>query len=596
MHRLWLLLYGLIVALSGLTVASVRAEVTLSEGIDHQVARLGEPFSFDIPDAAFAGAVDHYQVEVLRRDLSGEVPSLLNDFWWQRGLGHHWLSFSDSNLHGTPRDYEDLQTLQLLVRAIGEDGSQAQASFLLVTVDGEGALQAPASRLAECAYVIADGARGYIDAAELGLEPGDSLCLPGGVVTGGLTLKNLQGTRARPIYVLNVGGPAATRAQGLAYTLQVNSSNHFKLLGVGSAENPYGWRIGGDKGPAVQIKFCYQDIEVAWLEIGHSSFAGLSIKNDGEQRPDGDMFDVRVHDLYIHHTGTRLDTLDAPHAGEGMYSGIGSWSEGTHSIHRLRVHHLIGHDIAWDALQIKNNDDRDALIERNFFRRYGLGGAGNTGAHDEGLFAGEGSTGVYRYNWIEDAFGPSANGIQFYGAGESLFHHNVIVNLAPGSGGRFPVYGARDGYLPGAGNQRVSFLHNTFVGFGGQGDSRELVRVFTDIGELHTRNNLFVESQGDRIGGDAGGNVIAQDRGIFHDAALRDLRPASGSPALAGGVVQLPVSHDILGHPLPGDEVTSGAFQEPAGIFRDRFQCPLPCGPVGGHDAHYYAPSRSGGH
>lgn len=572
MRRIWLHLFGLVFVLSGLTVTSVRAEVKVSAGIDHQVARLGEPFSFDIPDAAFTGAVDHYQVEVLRRDLSGEVPPLLNDFWWQRGLSHHWLKFSGSNFYGTPDDYEDLQTLQLLVSAFGEDGSQAQASFLLVTVDGEGPLQAPATHLEDCAYIFDDGERGHIDAAELGLEPGDSLCLPGGVVTDGLTLENLQGTRARPIYVLNVGEPATTRAEGLSYTLQVSYSNHFKLLGVGSADNPYGWRIGGDTGPAVQIKFCYQDIEVAWLEIGNSGFAGVSIKNDGEQRPDGDMSDVRVHDLYIHHTGTKLETLEVPRSGEGMYSGIGSWSEGTHSIHRLRVHHLIGHDIAWDALQIKNNDDRDAVIERNFFRRYGLGDAGNTGAHDEGLFAGEGSTGVYRYNWIEDGFGPSGNGIQFYGAGESLFHHNVIVNLAPGSSGRFPVYGARDGYLPDAENQRVSFLHNTFVGFSGQGNSDELVRVFTDIGELHTQNNLFVESQGDRVGGDAGGNVIAQNRSIFRDPASRDLRPALDSPALASGVVQSRVSRDILGHLLPAVGITSGAFQDLGIIFRDGFE------------------------
>lgn len=537
-------------------------EVTLARAIPHQVARLGEPFSFAVPEGTFAGAPSTLDARVLRRDPTGEVPAVLNDFFWQRELSHHWLSFDGVTFSGTPSTYDDLQTLSIEVIARGAGGSEASTAFLLVVVDGPGELAAPASTEAECAHVLGDGDSGNVDGAALGIEPGDSICVRGGETTGALSFLNLEGTAARPIYIVNVGGQARTRGVGHSYTVKVTESNHFRILGAGTPDQPYGWAISGDTGPGIQIKQCYRDIEVAGVEIHDTGFAGLSIKNDGEQRPEGDMFDVRAHDLYVHDAGTN-GMMDPHQSGESVYCGIGSWDSGTHSIHRLRMHHIIGRDVAWDAIQIKNNDDGDSVIERNFIRRYGLGSADNTGVHDEGLFAGEGSSGVFRYNWIEDAFGPSSHGIQFFGAASTLFHHNVIVNLADGSRGAFPIYGARKGTVEPASAQRVRFVHNTFAGFSG-GDQGAAVRIFSDFGTQEIANNLFADIDGTDVNvTDAGGNILDAGRADFHDVAARDLRPSPGSPARGAGQADPDVERDILGHPIPADGITSGAFQAP---------------------------------
>jgi hypothetical protein len=537
-------------------------DVSVEAGISHQVARLGEAFSMAIPEDAFSDQELTYHAEVLRRDMSGDVPEILNDFWWQRDLDNHWLDFEGETFSGTPSTYDDLQTLQIMVTATARNGSEASVAFLLVVVDGEGDLVAPASTEADCKVVLGTGDKGYVDGDELNIEPGDSICIRGGETTGGFSFRNLQGTAARPIYILNVDGRAFSEAVGLSYTIGPYNSNHFKILGAGSPENPYGWAIQGENGPAIQIKGCYRDIEVAYVEVRDTGFAGLSIKNDGEDRPEGDMYDIRAHDIYVHHTGTDGGT-QAPWSGEGAYCGLGGWQYGTHSIHRFRLHHVIGHDIAWDALQIKNTDDGDAIVERNFLRRYGIGEASNTGAHDEGLFAGEGSTGIFRYNWIEDAYGSSANGIQFMGAGDTLMHHNVIVNLADDTIGRFPIYGARKGTLENPENLSVRFIHNTFAGFEGQNETtKALVRVFTDFGTQETVNNLFVAVDGDDITGtDGGGNIQADDHTVFSDVGTRDLRPASGSQALDQGVPDDDVTVDILGRTIPQTGITSGAFQ-----------------------------------
>ncbi|MFT2110853.1 right-handed parallel beta-helix repeat-containing protein [Marinomonas sp. 2405UD68-3] len=131
------------------------------------------------------------------------------------------------------------------------------------------------------------------------------------------------------------------------------------------------------------------------------------------------MTGVSIHDNYIHDVG-----------GEGMYVGHGFYQGRVekgcdsitypHSVIDLSVYNNRIENTGFDGIQIKNADN-GAKIFNNYIRNYGTR---DHGAHNEGLFVGDGSEAQIFRNWIELGTG---HGMQINAFGNTSIYQNIVL-------------------------------------------------------------------------------------------------------------------------------------------------------------------------
>ncbi|WP_296622225.1 right-handed parallel beta-helix repeat-containing protein [Marivirga sp.] len=419
----------------------------------------------------------------------------------------------------------------------------------------------------ECTYIVNEH---ETNGKELNIQPGDVICLESGRNYGPLLFKNIVGTMADPVIIKNCGGVATIDSDG-SFGMKFQNSKHFKLLGDGSKEK-YGIKVSTSSGFFVMMEyftnsFTISQIEVAGKEPGgrgeNSGFSGIGIKTSPYQ--DCDLFtdetrqawimkDIEVSNNYIHDTGG-----EGLYVGHGFYAGRKEKDCGqvtySHSIQNIRIFDNIIENVGFDGIQIKNAD-RNVEVFDNQIRGFGLR---DHGAHNEGLFIGEGSTGQYYNNLIMDGTG---NGIQYQGMGNVDIFNNVIVN-AKGNG----FFGAHGQFVYRIPNGYHNILNNTFVNIGEVG----FTFYNDDGGVKRLMNNVFAGVGGDMTSKgaelDSANNLFTQDVESlgFVDVGNGKLRLKSDSPLIDAGIdetYELGVIFDYKDDPRPaGSSVDIGAFE-----------------------------------
>ena len=160
----------------------------------------------------------------------------------------------------------------------------------------------------------------------------DRLYIPAGQYKY-ITLNNLPNrSKDKPLIITNKGGQVWVGALGHYYLFSLGGGSNWILTGrwdpvgktghhslAGHAGNHYA-NTAGTYGIIIDDAFVKDGLtglgvgggatnfEVEFMEITRVGFAGMSIKSDGY--PDAHMYDVKVHDMYIHDTGS-----------EGFYFG-----------------------------------------------------------------------------------------------------------------------------------------------------------------------------------------------------------------------------------------------------------------------------------
>lgn len=266
------------------------------------------------------------------------------------------------------------------------------------------------------------------------------------------------------------------------------------------------------------------------------------------------MKDIEVYNNFIHDVG-----------GEGMYIGHGFYTGRkesacdqitySHSVQNIRVYDNKIENVGYDGIQIKNAD-RNVEVFDNSIIGFGLK---QEGAHDEGLFIGEGCTGKYYNNLIMNGNG---NGIQYQGMGNVDIFNNVIVNVQGngffGAHGQY-VYRIPDGYH--------NIMNNTFVNIGNMGfvffnNDGGIKRVLNNViagvegnmtskgADLDSSNNFFTQNvAGLQFTDLAKGNVSLKNNSILIDAGTNLAK-------------DLGVTFDFEENPRPaGNAVDIGAFE-----------------------------------
>jgi hypothetical protein len=419
----------------------------------------------------------------------------------------------------------------------------------------------------KCTYIVDSH---ETNGEELDIKAGDVICLESGKKYGPLLFKNVVGTMSNPVIIRNCGGVAILDSDK-SFGMKFENSEHFKLLGDG-AETKYGLKVSTESGFFISMElftnsFTISRVEVAGKESGgvgeKSGFAGIGIKTSpyqacdvftDESRQAWVMTDIEVYDNYIHDTG-----------GEGLYVGHGFYTGRkekdcdqitySHSIQNIKIYNNIIENVGFDGIQIKNAD-RNVEVYNNQIKGFGLR---EEGAHNEGLFIGEGCTGKYYNNLVLNGTG---NGIQYQGMGNVDIFNNVIVNVK-GSGffgahGQF-VYRLPDGYH--------NIMNNTFINIGDIG----FTFYNNDGGVKRILNNVVAGVEGEMSAKgadlDSSNNFFTQNIGSLQltDVEKGVVSLKSNSPLIDAGVNtadQFGITFDFEENPRPaGNGVDIGAFE-----------------------------------
>jgi hypothetical protein len=413
----------------------------------------------------------------------------------------------------------------------------------------------------DCDHVLGLDAQ-VVDGTQLGVQPGDSVCVQGGARPF-LRLQKFKGAEGQVIEIRNCEGQVDISNDDKGYALTIEQSNFVHLTGTGDDGFEYGFRArGARKGPdysamSVSIGDLSSDIEVDHVEAYEAGFAGFMVKTD--PRCDGSanlgkfvMYNTHLHHNYIHDT-----------VGEGIYFGSTGYGgreytcDGQkvllypHEHHGAQIHDIIIENTGWDGAQI-GVTPKDCAFYRNTIKNVGLEGELY---QQQGLQIGGASACEVWGNVLMD--GPT-NGIFVLGADDTLVYNNLIVGF--GDNG---IY-ANDQELPLDASYRFAF--NTIIDSGKGG-----LTVFGGkLGPGYAYSNVVVGPAPIGIGNDvvafgemANQTADAADGLGFVDPANRDFHLLPDSPLRDAGAPapELMLIDDLDGVPRRDGAPDVGAFE-----------------------------------
>jgi hypothetical protein len=298
----------------------------------------------------------------------------------------------------------------------------------------------------------------------------DRLYLPAGeyrtVLLGGLPERDPE----RPLVITNLGGQVKVGGRASNYVFSINGGSGWVLTGrydegaeLGDAAFPghangayahsqgtYGILIDDAFSKAglsgLAIGGGATEFELEYFEVARAEFAGIVAKTDN----DGDavMRNVRVHDLYVHDTGS-----------EGIYFGS-TQAQPQHAFESLQIYDNRFLRTGTEALQVGQLGD-DCEIHHNVL-----------------------GPGAVRWR---SAFADYQDGNVQYGQryGNSSFHHNIVIGTGDLFVEFFPTVVDGDSRKP---DDTVTFADNYFSDTSASGVYTHADNTGVNI---HFERNLF---------------------------------------------------------------------------------------------------------
>jgi len=395
-----------------------------------------------------------------------------------------------------------------------------------------------------------------------------------GGLRGTLVFTNWVATNPEyPVIIVNKHGTGRVviKDDGVTYRdgIRFDRCAFVKLLGNNDPAHTYGFEVaqaGRMPSPGVtrvsrigvNVANTSTNIEVGFVEVHHTGFAGIMAKSDPQQsRPDTwaenyTMYDLSIHDCYIHDVG-----------GEGMYIGYNGWAtdhwpeapgfEG-HEIIGLKIYNNLIERTMWDGFQYASSPGLDTEVYNNVVV---TSGTAQEQFQANGVQIGSGASGKFYDNIVIDSF---ANSLAMFGRGYNAIYNNLLVG---GTNGIFADNRPNPPPDDPDARQTVwgsyySFYHNTIINPQGYA-----FWTMSEVTETSFHNNLSVVPSLDHTDAfaepgsgasiNAAGNVLFRSvaEAGFVDAANHDYRLQPTSDGIDGGTTiadpDVPVPFDIEG-------------------------------------------------
>lgn len=295
-----------------------------------------------------------------------------------------------------------------------------------------------------------------------GVLPGDTICLSGGQ-RDYLLLRNIKGTAAQPVVIVNRGGTVIINTNHF-YGIKLSNCKHIKLIGTSTSTQPYGIRIlRVGNGGGITVDDLSTNVEIAHIEIANTALAGIYAKTDPDcsfvaTRDKFTMYNLIVRNCYLH------DIED-----EGLYIGSSKFTGQylpscdttvlPHYIHGVYVYNNIVERTGWDGIQVASAPV-DCKIYGNVVR---YDSYRETPNQMSGILIGGGSRCDCYNNQIFDGKG---DGIDAFGLGTQKIFNNLIVRSGrtyfPGNAS-YPRHGIYIGNSPDGASAVYHLMHNTII-------------------------------------------------------------------------------------------------------------------------------------
>ncbi len=416
------------------------------------------------------------------------------------------------------------------------------------------------SQSCQCHVTISK--EGDYRAATLGIRPGQTICLKAGLYKY-LTFRDLAGSVGAPIRIINCDGQVVVGTNTGLSGINFFNCKYVKLTGSGDSRYTYGIKLTQTAGTSgVVVTGFSTDFEIERQEISGTGFAGIMIKLDptcdpSTWRGNFAMYNIKVHDNYIHDTG-----------GEGIYIGNSFWNSGMvrtcngvsqtvypHNIYGLRIYNNTVERTDADGIQyacapeaqVYNNTIRNTGVDP--FERF----------QSNGIQASGGVSGRVYNNQIYNAPGV---GITIIGhAGTSLLYNNLIVNT--GESGMF----CDD--RPGTpANNNLIFTNNTIINAGTDG-----FLLYNEFDQNTLTNNAVIQPASGKLVNTLKGVRVTQQNNYYHSSwsgaqsarvISSSYKPLLNSPLVDRGMTNSywGITTDLAGNPRPkGVAMDIGAYE-----------------------------------
>lgn len=403
---------------------------------------------------------------------------------------------------------------------------------------------------------------GSYDGRALGYVAGQTICIAAGNYKY-LYFRNIVGTAAQPIKIINCGGQVTVGTETGQNGIQFYDSKFVKLTGSGDSKIKYG--INLNKTPAnysgIVVTGFSSDFEIDRVEVSGTGFAGIMIKLDptcdpATWRRSFAMYNIRVHDSYVHDT-----------YGEGLYIGNSFWNTGMvrncngvdqtvypHNIYGLKIYNNSIERTGAEGIQYACAPD--ARVYNNVVKFTGVSPFDLY--QNNGIQASGGVSGRLYNNIIQNVPG---NGLIIIGhSGTNLIYNNLITDVG-GAG----IFCDNRPNTP-TGNA-ITFTNNTIINTGLDG-----FRLYNELDLTTMTNNVVVQAATGRLVLTAGARLTQEannyqsslSTAVANRVMDNAYKPLSGSPLIDKGMLNSSwaITTDLMGKPRPkGAGMDIGAYE-----------------------------------
>lgn len=322
------------------------------------------------------------------------------------------------------------------------------------------------------------------------INPGDIICILAGNKDY-LLFRDIHGTEENPVTIINKDGPVVIDTDH-SYGVKFDNCKHIIFSGTGISDVDYGFQVKRVSGGAgVSIDNQSTNFEVSNIEISYTAIAAFYAKTEPYQGDCDDlitrekftMYDLKVHDCYIHHI-----------ADEGFYIGSSKFTGQTiyscndtvvlpHVIKGVEIYNNILDRTGWDGIQVSSAIEdcsvHDNIVTDDSF----LGFEGQM----SGILIGGGSVCDCFNNSI---FNGKGDGIDIFGMGNMMIYNNLIVNpgrsFYPGQPDKFK-HGIYVGHVVTNPGSDVKIYNNTII----SPKSNGIKFKNSEVEYLYIKNNLI---------------------------------------------------------------------------------------------------------
>lgn len=307
------------------------------------------------------------------------------------------------------------------------------------------------------------------------------------------------------------------------------------------------------------------DCELDHIEVGAAGFAGIMAKTDPNcdsttWRGNFTMYNVKIHDNYIHDTG-----------GEGLYVGNSFYGGGMtvscngenkvvfpHNIYGLEIYNNRLERTGCEGIQYSCAPD--AQVHDNFVQTSGQSPFANY--QDNGVQIGGGAGGDFYNNVIINSPGMGLIVVGHYG------NNRIFNNVINGAGADGLFCDDRPGTVAGT---FVQISNNTI-----NNTNRDAIRLYDEVNVNTVVNNVMTNYGRNQVGRPItlmqgatvtqAGNYtpVSASAAGYTDIPNNDFRPTATSPLVRAGVDASPwgVTFDLFNRPRPvGSRYTIGAYE-----------------------------------